>query len=78
MPYTEHYARIKVYWTHYCLTSVEHAVECMDVLYRVEWTQFFVTQSCRTSNCFVVPLLCSDLHVLYSVHLRMAHVGRNM
>jgi hypothetical protein len=22
--------------------------------------------------------LSSDLHVLYSVHLRMAHVGRNM
>jgi hypothetical protein len=36
MPYGEHDVRIEVYWTYYCLTSVEHAVECMNVLYRVE------------------------------------------
>jgi hypothetical protein len=27
MPYAEHDLRIKVFWTYYCLTSVEHAVE---------------------------------------------------
>jgi hypothetical protein len=33
-------------------------VKCMDVLYRVDWTQFYVLQSCRTlSNWFCCYVL---------------------
>jgi hypothetical protein len=42
-------------------------------LYRVEWTQFILSQSCRTlSNCYVVPLLVRwpNLYLEFSCHVR--------